>query len=132
MQQRPRTSPRIESLAAGGPTEEGERAEPVPEKKAKSGLRLVSRDARPEDTVIAVGGARIGGEGFVVTAGPCAVESREQIFQCARLVKECGGQPLRGGRSSPRPPPLPLQGLGLRGPQRVSAAGRPLRFAARV
>jgi len=124
MQQRPRTSPRIEALAVGGPTEEGEKAEPVPEKKAKSGLRLVSRDARPEDTVIAVGGARIGGEGFVVIAGPCAVESREQIFQCARFVKECGGQLLRGGCFKPRTSPYSFQGLGFEGLEMLAEAGR--------
>ena len=124
MQQRPRTSPRIEALAAGGPREEGERTEPVTEKKGKSGLRLVSRDARPEDTVIAVGGARIGGDGFVVIAGPCAVESREQILQCARFVKECGGQLLRGGCFKPRTSPYSFQGLGFEALEMLAEAGR--------
>ncbi|MDI9613516.1 MAG: bifunctional 3-deoxy-7-phosphoheptulonate synthase/chorismate mutase [Acidobacteriota bacterium] len=124
MQQRPRTAPRIETLAAGGPREEGEQTEPIPEKKEKSGLRLVGRDARPEDTVIAVGGARIGGDGFVVIGGPCAVESREQILQCARFVKECGGQLLRGGCFKPRTSPYSFQGLGFEALEMLAEAGR--------
>jgi len=60
--------------------------------------KLVSREVKPDDSFIDIGGARIGGGRFGVIAGPCAVESREQILECAHAVKAAGGQLLRGGK----------------------------------
>jgi 3-deoxy-7-phosphoheptulonate synthase len=74
--------------------------------------KFASRETHPQDTVIAVGDVNIGGEKLVVMAGPCAVESREQILNSARLVKMAGGSILRGGAYKPRTSPYSFQGLG--------------------
>jgi chorismate mutase / prephenate dehydratase len=97
---------------------------PVPEKRAASGYRLASREYKMEDTVIDVRGVRIGGESLVVIAGPCAVESLEQIMSCAREVKEHGGHILRGGCFKPRTSPYSFQGLGYEGLDMLVEAGR--------
>ena len=71
------------------------------------------RDAHPEDTVIRIGNARIGsGSGPFVVAGPCAVESEEQILSVARILKDAGADALRGGAYKPRSSPYSFQGLG--------------------
>jgi 3-deoxy-7-phosphoheptulonate synthase len=93
-------------------------------RKEKVGYRLASRIQKADDTIISVGGVKIGGPGFVVIAGPCAVESREQIYQCARYVKECGGQLLRGGCFKPRTSPYSFQGLGFEGLKMLADAGK--------
>ena len=77
--------------------------------------KLVSREVKPEDTVVAVGGVPVGGRGLVVAAGPCAVESREQTLTIARAVKAAGAQLLRGGAFKPRTSPYSFQGLGEEG-----------------
>ena len=74
-------------------------------------FKLVSREVREEDTVIDVGGARIGGSAICVMAGPCSVESREQILETARAVKAAGARILRGGAWKPRTSPYEFQGL---------------------
>jgi chorismate mutase/prephenate dehydratase len=124
MQHRARTSPKIEILAGNLPETAAEPPAVAPPKKEKISYKLVSRDSRADDTIIAIGGVRIGGPGFVVIAGPCAVESREQIRQCARVIKECGGQLLRGGCFKPRTSPYSFQGLGFEGLQMMAEAGR--------
>jgi 3-deoxy-7-phosphoheptulonate synthase len=74
--------------------------------------KLVSREFQPEDTVVEVRGVRFGGgEELVVIAGPCSVESREQILSAARAVKEAGARMLRGGAFKPRTSPYSFQGL---------------------
>lgn len=73
--------------------------------------KLVSREAREADSLIAVGGAVLGGSELVVCAGPCAVESREQLLTAARQVKEAGARLLRGGAFKPRTSPYSFQGL---------------------
>jgi len=74
--------------------------------------KLASREVSPAPSVIDVGrGVQIGGEKAVVMAGPCAVESREQILTTARLVKEAGATVLRGGAFKPRTSPYSFQGL---------------------
>lgn len=73
---------------------------------------LASREFKGERTIVEVGGVPIGGPGFVVIAGPCSVESREQIMQTARAVKEAGALLLRGGAYKPRTSPYDFQGLG--------------------
>jgi 3-deoxy-7-phosphoheptulonate synthase len=74
--------------------------------------KLVSREVKPEDTVVQVGGVPVGGNGLVVIAGPCAVESREQALTIARAVKAAGAHLLRGGAFKPRTSPYSFQGLG--------------------
>ncbi len=78
----------------------------------KKPYTLASRRHRAEDTVIHVAGVELGGARPVVIAGPCSVESREQIRSCARVVKEAGGHILRGGCFKPRTSPYAFQGLG--------------------
>jgi 3-deoxy-7-phosphoheptulonate synthase len=77
--------------------------------------KFASRETHPQDTVIDVSGVKIGGDKVVVMAGPCAVESREQILNSARLVKLAGGSILRGGAYKPRTSPYSFQGLGEEG-----------------
>jgi chorismate mutase/prephenate dehydratase len=101
---------------------------PVPEKRASSGYRLASREYKEADTVIDVKGVRIGGDDFVVIAGPCAVESFEQIMACAREVKEHGGHILRGGCFKPRTSPYSFQGLAYEGLDMLVEAGRKYRL----
>jgi len=74
-------------------------------------FKLVSREVREEDTVIEVGGARIGGKAICVMAGPCSVESRDQILETAVAVKKAGATFLRGGAYKPRTSPYEFQGL---------------------
>src|SRR5258708_26774295 len=76
-------------------------------------FKLVSRQIKSERTRVDVGGVVIGGEEAVVMAGPCSVESREQIFSTARAVKAAGASMLRGGAYKPRTSPYDFQGLGL-------------------
>jgi 3-deoxy-7-phosphoheptulonate synthase len=78
-------------------------------------FKLASRDFHPQDTVVKVNGVSIGGQQVVVMAGPCAVESREQILETARAVKEAGGLVLRGGAFKPRTSPYSFQGMGEEG-----------------
>ncbi len=83
----------------------------------------VARDARSDDTVISVGDATIGGEQPVLIAGPCSVESREQIHRSAEAVAEAGGHLLRGGCFKPRTSPYSFQGLGEEGLDLLAEAG---------
>jgi len=80
-----------------------------------SSYKLVSRDLHPEDTVVRLGDVPVGGSAFTVIAGPCAVESREQMMATARAVKAGGAHALRGGAYKPRSSPYSFQGLGLEG-----------------
>jgi 3-deoxy-7-phosphoheptulonate synthase len=77
--------------------------------------KLVSREVKAENTVVSIGGVRVGGPGLVLVAGPCAVESREQMLTVARMVRESGAQLLRGGAFKPRTSPYSFQGLGEEG-----------------
>jgi 3-deoxy-7-phosphoheptulonate synthase len=75
-------------------------------------FKLVSRQVHPSRTVVNVGGVHIGGPEVVVIAGPCSVESEEQILSTARAVKAAGARMLRGGAYKPRTSPYDFQGLG--------------------
>ena len=77
--------------------------------------KLVSRDFHPLDTVIDVDGVKIGGDELVVMAGPCSVESYEQLHAAAEAVKNAGAKILRGGAYKPRTSPYDFQGLGEEG-----------------
>jgi 3-deoxy-7-phosphoheptulonate synthase len=77
--------------------------------------KLTSREMKPDDTVVVVGGIRIGEQRPVVIAGPCSVETREQTIETAKRVKALGAQLLRGGAFKPRTSPYAFQGLGEKG-----------------
>jgi len=77
--------------------------------------KMVSMEARTERSVVRVGGVPIGPGRFTVIAGPCAVESRQQILAAARAVKQAGARLLRGGAYKPRTSPYDFQGLGEEG-----------------
>jgi len=74
-------------------------------------FKLVSREVKEEDTVVDVGGVPLGGAAIAVMAGPCSVESREQILEAAHAVKKAGATFLRGGAFKPRTSPYEFQGL---------------------
>jgi chorismate mutase/prephenate dehydratase len=125
-QHRARTAPQVQALVsepAPVPAPAPD-ATPAPAPVVKVSYRLASRQHKPDDTIVDVRGVKIGGSRFVVIGGPCAVESREQIFACARAVKESGGAMLRGGVFKPRTSPYSFQGLGLDGLEMLAAAGR--------
>ena len=89
---------------------------------------LVSRETRSEDTIVTVGGTsvpavKIGGSRITIIAGPCAVESREQIMESAAMIRESGAVILRGGAYKPRSSPYSFQGLGMTGLEYMKAAG---------
>jgi 3-deoxy-7-phosphoheptulonate synthase len=75
-------------------------------------FKLVSRQVKPHRTIVNVGGVEIGGDKVVVIAGPCSVESREQLVSTAHAVKKAGASLLRGGAYKPRTSPYDFQGLG--------------------
>ena len=84
---------------------------------------LAARTGHPEDTVVSVGKARIGRD-FCLIAGPCAVESSEQVTSIARQVSAAGAQLLRGGAFKPRTSPYTFGGLGAGGLELLCRAGR--------
>jgi len=75
-------------------------------------FKLVSRQVRPQSSIVYVRDVPVGGDQFVVIAGPCSVESREQLLTTARSVKLSGARMLRGGAYKPRTSPYDFQGLG--------------------
>jgi 3-deoxy-7-phosphoheptulonate synthase len=79
--------------------------------------KLVSREAHPANSIVNIGGVPVGGQCFTIIAGPCAVESREQMLSTAHAVKEAGAHCLRGGAYKPRSSPYSFQGLGIEGLQ---------------
>lgn len=85
--------------------------------------KLASRELKKEDTIVRVGNVSIGGNRVVVIAGPCAVESREQILSIAESVRESGAVILRGGAFKPRTSPYSFQGLGEEGLKYLKEAG---------
>ncbi len=78
-------------------------------------FKLASREFKPKDSVININGLKIGGEEVIVMAGPCAVESKEQVLETAIAVKKAGAKILRGGAFKPRTSPYSFQGLGKQG-----------------
>ena len=85
-------------------------------------FKLVNREFRDEPTVIPLNGVSVGGEDFVIMAGPCSVESKEQTLSTARAVRASGASVLRGGAFKPRTSPYSFQGLGEEGLQILAAA----------
>ena len=87
-------------------------------------FKFVSRDFQPENTVIEVKGSKIGGDHFAVIAGPCSVETDEQMSEAASKVKAAGATFLRGGAFKPRTSPYSFQGLGEAGLKMLAKAGK--------
>jgi 3-deoxy-7-phosphoheptulonate synthase len=77
--------------------------------------KLVSRETKPEDTIVQIRNQTVGGAELALCAGPCSVESREQILDAARAAKAAGAKLLRGGAYKPRTSPYSFQGLGEEG-----------------
>lgn len=88
------------------------------------GYRLGSRGHKRSNTIVEVGAVRLGEDPLVVIAGPCAVESWDQVMGAARAVKEHGGRILRGGCFKPRTSPYSFQGLGFEGLEMLAEAGK--------
>jgi 3-deoxy-7-phosphoheptulonate synthase len=87
-----------------------------------SPYKLASRSFRPAGTVVKIGQVEIGGDHVVIMAGPCSVESRDQIGRSAELVARAGGRVIRGGAFKPRSSPYSFQGLGEEGLQMLREA----------
>ena len=104
--------------------QEEAKPEETKQKKSKKSYKVASRDYKKDDTIIKVKGLEIGGNSFVVIAGPCSVESNEQVMQCASHLKETGGHILRGGCFKPRTSPYSFQGLGFEGLGILTEAGK--------
>lgn len=85
-------------------------------------FKRVSRQYKSNDTIIDVDGEKIGGGNFGIIAGPCSVESEEQIINIAKLVKRYGAKFLRGGAFKPRTSPYSFQGLGITGLKMLNIA----------
>ena len=89
-------------------------ANPVVEtcRRVSEPYKKANRKFHPDDSVIDVNGVKIGGGSFAVIAGPCSIESEEQITYCAQRVKDAGASLLRGGAFKPRTSPYAFQGMG--------------------
>ncbi len=85
-------------------------------------FKFVSRDFQSDDTVVDVGGVKVGGGSFAAMAGPCAVESRDQLFTAAEAVVKAGATILRGDAFKPRTSPYSFQGLGEKGLELLAEA----------
>jgi 3-deoxy-7-phosphoheptulonate synthase len=85
-------------------------------------FRIADRQTKPEGSIVRAGGVEIGGPEVVVIAGPCAVESRDQLFNTAKAVKAGGARMLRGGAFKPRTSPYSFRGLKEEGLELLAAA----------
>jgi len=91
-------------------------------KPVLSPYKLVSRELQAHDSIISIAGNKIGGNKFAVIAGPCSVESEQQLFGVAEMIKSHGVTMLRGGAYKPRTSPYSFQGLGEEGLKLLKAA----------
>lgn len=89
-----------------------------------SPYKQVSRELFPQDTELNIGKTKVGAEAFTVMAGPCAIESEEQLFDIAKAVKAAGATVLRGGAFKPRTSPYSFQGLGVEGLKIMQSVGK--------
>jgi 3-deoxy-7-phosphoheptulonate synthase len=85
--------------------------------------KLASREFHPTDSTVEIKGVKIGAPTFTVAAGPCAIESRDQLMRAAEIVKKSGAKLLRGGAFKPRTSPYAFQGLGAEGLKLLKEAG---------
>ena len=113
-----------ESWVLANPVVEACRRVSEPYKKA-------NRKFHPDDSIIDVNGVKIGGGNFAVIAGPCSIESEEQITYCAQRVKAAGASLLRGGAFKPRTSPYSFQGMRSEGLDLLKMARRPCLSRAR-
>lgn len=123
------TLPKNGTVSSNGrvPPSPSSTAEPIPrpaEAPSDRPYHQVARTSDEENTIVSVGTAAIGGEQPVLIAGPCSVESRDQILRAAEAVAEAGGHLLRGGAFKPRTSPYSFQGLGEEGLDLLAEAGR--------
>lgn len=88
--------------------------------------KLASREFHEADTILDIAGIRVGGPHVNIIAGPCAIESREVLFEVGRAVKDAGASILRGGAFKPRSSPYSFQGMGREGLEILQDAGREL------
>ena len=93
-------------------------------KRVSEPFKQANRKFHPADTIVQAGPARIGGGYFAMIAGPCSVESEEQIVEVARAVKQSGATMLRGGAFKPRTSPYAFQGMGAKGIELLLTAKR--------
>jgi len=129
----PRRSHELDEIPST-PTQDDESVQPEnivisPKSKANSDVKHLAkseavRDIKQLQSKVNIGNVEIGGSQFVVIAGPCAVESRQQIFDAALMVKDRGARILRGGAFKPRSSPHSFQGLGFPGVEMLVEAGR--------
>src|SRR6185503_8888607 len=91
--------------------------------RVSSPYKLVSRAFHPDDTLVRVGDVTFGADEVIVAAGPCSVESEDQIRRTAAAVRAAGARLLRGGAFKPRSSPYSFQGLGEEGLRLLRAAG---------
>ncbi|REL27465.1 3-deoxy-7-phosphoheptulonate synthase [Thalassotalea euphylliae] len=91
-------------------------------KPVLSPYKLVSRELQAHDSIVSIDGVKIGGGNFTVIAGPCSVESEQQLFSVAEMIKGHGVPLLRGGAFKPRTSPYSFQGLGEEGLKLLKAA----------
>ncbi len=109
----------IIGVVGSGPTIEKEQLAMMPGVKdvirVSKPYKLASLEFHPEKTLVPLNGMNVGSERLVIIAGPCSVESREQILETAHAVKEAGATALRGGAFKPRTSPFAFQGLGEEG-----------------
>ena len=86
--------------------------------------KIVGRELKPQRTIVKVGDLEIGGQEFIVMAGPCSVETRDQLIETAEAVKQAGAQVLRGGAYKPRTSPYDFQGLEVEGLKLLAEASK--------
>ena len=91
-------------------------------KPVLSPYKLVSRELQAHDSIVNIGGVKVGGGNFTVIAGPCSVESEQQLFSVAEMIKSHQVPLLRGGAFKPRTSPYSFQGLGEEGLKLLKAA----------
>lgn len=92
-------------------------------RKGEVEMKLTSREYKQEDTIIEVKGQKIGGGNVMIIAGPCSIESEEQMIEIGRKVKEYGANVIRGGAFKPRTSPYSFQGMGEEGLKLLRKAG---------
>jgi len=110
-------------LQSGGSTKNKPTEQPEKSNARRKSYHLASRQHKQQDTIIRVKNTVIGGDNFTVIAGPCAVESEQQILSCAKHANESGVAILRGGCFKPRTSPYSFQGLGYEGLDYLQTAG---------
>ncbi len=119
-----RPRPVERAVAHGEPKGISALAEATPATPIPKGYKLGSRGHKEQNTVVEIAGVEVGGGEMVMIAGPCAVESWDQVMAAAKAVKEAGGSILRGGCFKPRSSPYSFQGLGYEALEMLVEAGR--------